>query len=570
MHWKSILIKGIFVCTLNLVAAFCYAQQESQIEKLISHLGCANCHTSLKIESKLREKIPNLSYAGLRYNPAYLFDFFQNPLKIRRHIGISRMVDFHFDEEEALALTFFLETQKQVGAFLPEYPNELTNSTNNQNNSKTKSQLIIPVIEDTLCLTCHSLQGKGGVFAVDLSTVSYRLKSGWVKKYLVAPSVFGVPSTTMPNAFYHLSENKKVFVKNFPDAADQINQLSEHLFSLNKSTKYQLEKIYQRAKESNPNLTAEIGKKIFRSQNCTGCHKHHTISPSREIHAPDLTIEGFRVHQEWLSVFLTKPFPIRPFGFQPGSGSRMPDFKLSDGMVKTLTSFFMNQKAGKEIQIEVYFPQQLTAFSKQKAHLLFQDKLSCLGCHRLGDLGGRIGPDLSSIGQRLNPFYLFNQIKNPAAFSQKSIMPQIPLPPKTLKLIFNYLVQQNMPQDSLSYFSLIENPPTIFLQQSASEINYLKYCAICHGGNGDGDGYNAKFLTKKPTVHSDSTHMSKRPDNTLFDGVHAGGYILNKSHFMPPWGQTLSYEGIDELVNYMRQLCGCQGPEWSLDNKKVN
>jgi len=570
MLWKSILKKTFIICALNLLAALCYAQQDSQTEKLISQLGCANCHTSLKIESDFQEKIPNLGYAGLRYNPAYLFDFLQNPSKIRRHIGVSRMVDFHFQEKEALALTLFLETQNQVAGFSLEYPNDLNKSKNSRDSLKTEGQPIIPVIEDTLCLTCHSLNGKGGVFAVDLSTVSYRLKPGWVKKYLVAPSVFDVPNTTMPNAFYHLSGNKKSFTKIFPAAAEQINQISEHLFSINKFIKARLEKAFQKAKDANPELTVEIGEKIFRSQNCTGCHRHSTIPPSRETHAPDLTIEGFRVNQKWLSAFLTKPSSIRPFGFLPGSGNRMPDFNLSEGMVKILAAFLMNQKVEIETKIEVYFPQPLTAFSKQKAHLLLHEKLSCLGCHRLGNLGGRIGPDLSSIGQRLNPFYVFNHIKNPAGFSPKSIMPQITLPTKTLKLIFNYLVQQNIHRDRSSYFSLIENPPVQFLQQSTGENNYFKYCVMCHGSNGSGDGYNAKFLTKKPTVHSDSAHMSKRPDDTLFDGIHAGGYILNKSFHMPPWGQTLTDEEIDELVNYVRLLCRCQGPEWSRDNKKLN
>ena len=63
--------------------------------------------------------------------------------------------------------------------------------------------------------------------------------------------------------------------------------------------------------------------------------------------------------------------------------------------------------------------------------------------------------------------------------------------------------------------------------------------------------------------------MSARPDDTLFDGSHAGGRILNKSHFMPAWGTTLSAAEIRELVTYIRTLCRCQGPEWSRDDAKA-
>jgi mono/diheme cytochrome c family protein len=98
--------------------------------------------------------------------------------------------------------------------------------------------------------------------------------------------------------------------------------------------------------------------------------------------------------------------------------------------------------------------------------------------------------------------------------------------------------------------------------------NYLKYCAACHGNEGRGDGFNARFLPRAPTVHADSIYMSTRPDDTLYDGVAAGGAILNKSHLMPPWGGSLSPKEIEELVAYMRTLCRCQGPAWSLDNEK--
>jgi mono/diheme cytochrome c family protein len=56
--------------------------------------------------------------------------------------------------------------------------------------------------------------------------------------------------------------------------------------------------------------------------------------------------------------------------------------------------------------------------------------------------------------------------------------------------------------------------------------------------------------------------MARRPDDTLFDGIFAGGYILNESNRMPAWGETLSREQIRALVGYLRKLCRCRGPEW--------
>src|SRR5258706_7048151 len=87
---------------------------EGSAPALIAELGCANCHTDLKMKGSLRERTPDLSSAGLRYNPAYLFDFLQNPIKVRRHLGRARMPDFHLSPKEALALVAFLETQRFI------------------------------------------------------------------------------------------------------------------------------------------------------------------------------------------------------------------------------------------------------------------------------------------------------------------------------------------------------------------------------------------------------------------------------------------------------------------------
>ena len=97
--------------------------------------------------------------------------------------------------------------------------------------------------------------------------------------------------------------------------------------------------------------------------------------------------------------------------------------------------------------------------------------------------------------------------------------------------------------------------------------NYLKYCAACHGPEGLANGWNAPFLPTKPTMHANAQYMSMRPDDTLFDGIYSGGYILSKSQYMPPWGQSFAPEEIGELVHFLRGLCHCQEPAWAADNR---
>jgi mono/diheme cytochrome c family protein len=91
----------------------------------------------------------------------------------------------------------------------------------------------------------------------------------------------------------------------------------------------------------------------------------------------------------------------------------------------------------------------------------------------------------------------------------------------------------------------------------------LKYCAGCHGVNGNADGYNRKYLPISPLRFSDPKELEKISDGVLYDGIYAGGYILNKSHLMPSWGYTLSDDEITQLVKYIRELCNCNPPKWS-------
>ena len=144
------------------------------------------------------------------------------------------------------------------------------------------------------------------------------------------------------------------------------------------------------------------------------------------------------------------------------------------------------------------------------------------------------------------------------------------------RLVANYLWHQMEPPTPVKYLSVTAHPLIPVDQDGTAasgteEIRraYLTYCAACHGSAGQGDGYNARYLSVKPTAHANASYLATRPDDTLYDGIHAGGYVLNKSHLMPPWGAMLSPKQIRELVRYLRTLCQCEGPAWSRDGART-
>ena len=85
---------------------------------------------------------------------------------------------------------------------------------------------------------------------------------------------------------------------------------------------------------------------------------------------------------------------------------------------------------------------------------------------------------------------------------------------------------------------------------------YGKYCAICHGTTGKGDGFNAYNLDPHPTNLTDSLYMSSLSDKYLNKIISYGGLSMNKSILMPAYENTLSTLQINSIISYLRKLSG--------------
>ena len=78
---------------------------------------------------------------------------------------------------------------------------------------------------------------------------------------------------------------------------------------------------------------------------------------------------------------------------------------------------------------------------------------------------------------------------------------------------------------------------------------YQKYCQVCHGIEGDGDGIMTELMGITPMDHSNPNETNKLDNERLIDSILDG-----QGKFMPAWRGILSQSDVEALVSYIRLL----------------
>lgn len=194
-----ILIASVFLF-LAIIFLFLWvsaSQAQKEGEGIFNAKGCGGCHSISpakfgSIEEKMKEKGPNLSYAGSKYKVEWLKKWLVRPegIRLTKYSTLSLKPDKHvaISEKEADEVAKYLTSLKDAKVISGAVTSEVL-----KGGAKIKAKNLFE--KKKACYACHTVKtpaGKliGGRSGPDLSMAGERLSGDWVYSYLKDPNHF--------------------------------------------------------------------------------------------------------------------------------------------------------------------------------------------------------------------------------------------------------------------------------------------------------------------------------------------------------------------------------------------
>lgn len=231
-------------------------------------------------------------------------------------------------------------------------------------------------------------------------------------------------------------------------------------------------------------------------------------------------------------------------------------------------SFAPLSEADREL-VTLFLATRVAAPDLIAAKALFHSS-GCLGCHKVGGVGGDEGPELTRAGEkdpgRLDfgavpgeqeslAAWFAEHFRSPVALVAESQMPPVALSSADIDLLSLYMLSlrrrtlpgEYLPRDRIRAEKFGERE---FASDGATLFS--AFCSGCHGP--DGRGRRALGVTRFP-ANAHPAFLRLVSDEFLFETIRRG----RPGTRMPPWGEKdggLRPEEIRELVSYLRRLGG--------------
>ncbi|HZU41977.1 MAG TPA: c-type cytochrome, partial [Terriglobales bacterium] len=178
------------------------------------------------------------------------------------------------------------------------------------------------LMNDLRCFSCHSINGRGGDMAPDLTWEGTSVQRQWLVDFLKNPNTLR-PALIRRMPKFNLSDS-------------EITLLTDYMMTVYQTPSFDRE--WQPYAAPTPTLV-EQGRQLFYSKySCQSCHIVDTKKDKGYI-GPTLSQVGGRLTAAWIYHWLKDPQSLRP-------GTIEPNQHISNEDAGALTAFLMSQKGG--------------------------------------------------------------------------------------------------------------------------------------------------------------------------------------------------------------------------------
>ncbi|MEW6439986.1 MAG: cytochrome c [bacterium] len=384
------------------------AEKAEQGRRLFLDNGCYGCHDARAL-SGLPSKAHPLDGAGLKLeSEAWLAQWIRDPPGIRPG---TTMPSFRLEEQELRDLIAFVSARKELPQPLPPYAAEAASADIGKELFTKKG-----------CIGCHGVE-RGDATASrlvpNLADAGLKLSGAWIRAWLEEPSAMN-PETPMPKLTL---------------TAEERRDLTAYLKSQQNPEVAALLAAAGAAASSGGGKggqgDAEQGARVVQIMGCYGCHKlrgtEGLARPGLEVaevakkRLEELPFGNSTVAQtkwDWLSNKIRQPAVYQTEDMR----LKMPDYRLADDEVESLTIFYLQNRAYDLPDGMLYRDPDRTGILARGQWLI--DRHNCGACHQLDEgllpridrffeLKSLVPPRLVGEGERVQPQWFFQYLSRP-------------------------------------------------------------------------------------------------------------------------------------------------------------
>ena len=402
-------------------------------------------------------RTPRLDDLVQKVSPAWLRAWLKQP---RAYDPRTRMGEFRLSDRDVEALSAFLLAQPRRQALEPV------------DWTKADVEKGGEVFRRSRCVTCHSLDGRGGTLAPELAHVGSKVSRDWLYSWIRDPQRLQ-PATLMPRFRFSDEEVRDVaayLASEYSDAPEGFSGSSAPV----------------------QGSLAEEGRRVFEKRGCYSCHELEGFPRLARI-GPKLSAVGDRLLEaqplllrkirptlaNWLFTKVRAPDAVL-------DGARMPTFGFRDDEAAALSVALLSLRA-KEMP-----PSRTTQDPVRPAYVprgefgALVRRYRCLSCHSIQGTGGTLSTVvLDRVGSQLTRDHIERFVQKPytVRVGLPERMPQLNLTPEEAHTLADHF-SRVMVDDALE----LSVPADAAAVARGQQLYARHGCVACHIA-GEAGGY---------------------------------------------------------------------------------